>query len=126
MSAPNQSVSPDSEVSIYGKLFGILNDRYELKDLSDVFSKMEITEVEFIEGNAGALLLEKWNKAVSGFLMGDREPEMIGQYLTAVRQGLTIFTVAVKSAQAEEAAEMAKEFNATHVVYFGESVVTGF
>lgn len=126
MSAANHSVSPESEVSIYGKLFGILDDRHELKDLSDALAKLEITEVEFIEGKPGALLLEKWEHTVSGFLMGDMEPKMMGRYLTAVRQGLTIFTVAVKGGRAEEIAGVAKQFNATHVVYFGESVVTSF
>ena len=126
MSTSERSIDPDSEIAIYGKLFGIFNDHMEVTDFRSAVPEHAVDSLELIEGNEGVLLLSRWENTVSGYLMGDMEQDTIRQYLNAVRKGLVVFSVSIKAEDAEGIAEIAKRNNAARVVYFGESVVTSF
>ena len=126
MSTHEHSVDPDSEIAIYGKLFGIFNDHMKVKDFKLAVPEHAVDNIEVIEGNEGVLLLSRWENTVSGYLMGDMEQETIRLYLDAVRQGLVVFSVSVKSDEVEAIAAVAKRSNAARLVYFGESVVTSY
>lgn len=126
MSTHEHSVDPDSEIAIYGKLFGIFNDHMEVKNFKLAVLEHAVDNIEVIEGNEGVLLLSRWEKTVSGYLMGDMEQDTIRLYLDAVRKGLVVFSVSVKSDEVEAIAAVAKGSNAARLVHFGESVVTSY
>ena len=121
-----EGVTQNPERTLYGKVMGVLKYRDQLKSLCDSLTLLGIREVEVLDGLSGRKRLQTWNTAVSPFIFGDMEVEMMQRYLDAVVGEFIVFAAVVESDLADKAAELAKLQGATDVVHFGNSVVTNY
>jgi len=126
MQPETDSTDPNLDRALYGRLLGIIQDREKLNALSDSLTQSETGQLEIMQGPKGIGTLEKWKEDSDQFFFSDMEGEMLQRYLEAANENLVVFSIVVKSSDANEVAEMAKSSGAVEVVHFGNSAVTHY
>ncbi len=121
-----ETITQNPERALYGKVFGVVKYRYQLKFLCESLTLLGVHEVDVLNGPGGTTRLETWNQAVPQFFFGDMEGEMLRRYLDAIADDLIVFAAVVVGELAHKAADAAKKQGASDVVYFGNSVVTNY
>ncbi len=110
----------------YGKIFGIVTCRDQLKTLCDSLASMGVREIEVLEGSQGLQTLQAWAESFSHYILGQREADLLAGYLQAVRNESIVFTAVVESGQENAAVTEAKAQGATDISHFGTFVVTSY
>jgi len=126
MTQETGTIEQNPNHALYGKLFGIIQYRHQLKALSNSLATLTTGEIEVLDAIRGIDQLERLKENVSQYFFGDMEGQMLEQYLEAVKNNLIVFAVHVDSAMANSAAEIAKTNGASEVTHFGNSVVTNY
>lgn len=126
MTQENGTIEQDPRRALYGKLFGIIQQRHQLKALSNSLATLTTGEIEVLDANPGIDQLGKLKESVSQYFFGDMEGQMLERYLDAVKNNLIVFAVPVESEMANSAAEIAKTNGASEVTHFGNSVITNY
>ena len=126
MTTETDTLEQNPQQDLYGKLFGIIQYRHQLKTLSHSLAAMMTGEIEVLDASGGIDQLEKMKEGVSQFFFGDMEGQMLQRYLDAVKNNSIVFAVPVDSTMANSAAEIAKTSGATEVTHFGNSVITNY
>ena len=121
-----ETIEQNPEPALYGRLFGIVEYRHQLKALCESFATLGAGEIEVLDGLSGIAQLEKWKVDVSQYLFGDMEGEMLQRYLDAVKNNFIVFAAPVESEMATSAAELAKTSGASEVTHFGNSMITNY
>ena len=112
MQSETNIIEQESERALYGKLIGVIQNRYQLKAICDALTTLEVREVDVLEGLPGIAQLEKWSDEVSNYFFGDMEGKMLERYLDAARKDLIVFSAVVESGIASGAARIAKNSEA--------------
>lgn len=120
------SIGIEPEKTPYGKVIGVVEDRDQLRAVSEALSKLGVPEVEVFEGAVGLKVLDGEQDAVSNCFFGDMEAEMVQRYRDAVKRGLIVFSAVVEPETSKHAATTAKGRGALEVVYFGNWVITNY
>jgi hypothetical protein len=110
--------------SPYGKIFGVLKYRHELKGLCLSLGAVGVLEIDVFDGTAGMLRLRTWEEQFSHYFLADRETGLLTDYREAVSNNQIVFTAVVDYDQETGAAAAAKACGATQVSSFGDSVLT--
>ncbi len=126
MNMETETIEQNPEPALYGRLFGIVEYRHQLKALCESFATLGAGEIEVLDGLSGIAQLEKWKVDVSQYLFGDMEGEMLQRYLDAVKNNFIVFAAPVESEMATSAAELAKTSGASEVTHFGNSMITNY
>ena len=126
MTTETDTIEQNPQQALYGKLFGIIQYRHQLKTLSNSLAAMMTGEIEVLDASGGIDQLEKIKEGVSQFFFGDMEGQMLQRYLDAVKNNSIVFAVPVDSTMANSAAEIAKTNGASEVTHFGNSVITNY
>lgn len=126
MNMETETIEQNPEPALYGRLFGIVQYRHQLKALCESFATLGAGEIEVLDGLSGIAQLEKWKVDVSQYLFGDMEGEMLQRYLDAVKNNFIVFAAPVESEMANSAAELAKTSGASEVTHFGNSMITNY
>ena len=126
MAQETVTIEQNPERALYGKLFGILQHRHQLKALSNSLATLTDDEIEVLDAIPGIDQLEKLKEGVSQYFFGDMEGQMLERYLDALKNNLIVFAVPLESEMANSAAEIAKSNGASEVTHFGNSVITNY
>lgn len=110
----------------YGKLFGVVTYREQLKPLCDSLAAVGVREIEILDGSHGIQTLLAWAESFSHYIFGQREADLLAGYLEAVRNDSIVFTAVVESGQENSAVDEAKAHGATELSHFGTFVVTSY
>ena len=121
-----QTTTIDPEITPYGKIFGVVKYRYQLKMLCESLAAIDVREVEILDGRPGLQQLQAWQENFSHYFLGQREADLLSHYLDAVRSDFIVFTAVVQSGAENAAAELAKSRGATRLSHFGDFVVTSY
>ena len=121
-----QTTIVDPETTPYGKIFGVVKYRYQLKSLCESLADIDVREIEILDGNPGLQQLQAWQEKFSHYFLGQREADLLSHYLDAVKSDLIVFTAVVQSGSESDAAELAKTRGATRLSHFGDFVVTSY
>ena len=126
MNNNTETVQQKPERTLYGKVIGVVEYRYQLKALCESLAILGVREVEVLNGPGGTKRLETWKDTVSQYFFGDMEVEMLQRYLDAVANDLIVFAAVVVPELADKTAEIVKMAGASEVVHFGNSAVTNY
>ena len=126
MNNVTETVEQRTEQTLYGKVLGVVEYRYQLNALLESLAILGVHEVEVFSGPSGTRQLETWKETVSHYFFGDMEGEMLQQYLDAVANDLIVFAAVVVPELADRAAEIVRMAGASEVVHFGNSAVTSY
>lgn len=126
MSTDYETTTVAPPTTPYGKIFGIVKYRFQLKSLCDSLATIGVREVEVFDGSAGMQRLLAWQETFSNYLLGQRETDLLTHYLEAVRHDFIVFTAVVEPGVENAAAENAKAHGASRLTHFGNSVVTSY
>jgi hypothetical protein len=121
-----QTTTIDPEITPYGKIFGVVKYRYQLKRLCESLAAIEVREVEILDGRPGLQQLQAWQENFSHYFLGQREADLLSHYLDAVRNDFIVFTAVVPAGGENTTAELAKSRGATRLSHFGDFVVTSY
>ena len=126
MSVVDETVIAPPKMTPFGKVIGIVETREKLRAVSEALTQFGVPEVEILNGVLGVETLEDEKVAVSNFFFGDMEAVMVQRYLTAVKNGQTVFAAQVESEFVEQSAASIKALGATDIVHFGDWVITNY
>ena len=126
MTAVDESEIAPPQVTPFGKVIGIVANREMLQAVSEALIQLGVPEVEVLNGALGVEILEDDKVAVANYFFGDMEAVMVQRYLTAVKNGQTVFAAKVESESVEQAAASIKALGATDIVHFGDWVITNY
>jgi len=126
MQTDYESTSVVPDIDPYGRIFGVAENRDQLKQQCDSLAELGIREVEIFEGSAGVQRLTAWHVATAKHLLGERETAYVLHYLEAVKNHFIVFAAVVESGLENAAAEVAMTHGASQIVHFGNSVVTSY
>ena len=126
MNNNTETVQKKPERTLYGKVIGVVEYRYQLKALCESLAILGVREVEVLNGPSGTKRLETWKDTVSQYFFGDMEVEMLQRYLDAVANDRIVFAAVVVPELADKTAEIVKMAGAVDVVHFGNSAVTNY
>ena len=126
MNINTETVKQKPERTLYGKVLGVVEYRYQFKALCESLAILGVREVEVLNGPSGTKRLETWKESVPQYFFGDMEREMLERYLDAVANDLIVFAAVVMPELAEKAAQIANILGASEVVHFGNSEVTNY
>mgnify|MGYP003382817957 CR=1 FL=1 len=126
MNNNTQAVKQAPERTLYGKVIGVVEYRYQLKALCESLAILGVREIEVLSGPSGTKRLETWKETVSQYFFGDMEGEMLQRYLAAVANDLIVFAAVVVPELADKTAEIVRMAGASEVVHFGNSAVTNY
>ena len=110
----------------YGKIFGVIKYRYQLKRLCESLAEINVREIEVLDGSAGLQRLLAWEDTFSHYIPGQRQTDVLSHYLEALKSDLIVFTAVVEPGQESIAARNAKAHGATRITHFGDSVVASY
>lgn len=126
MDTIKESVSIDLQKTPFGRLVGIVENGDQFRVVSEGLKQLGIQDIERLDGASGVEALKVDRKAVDNFFFGDMEEEMVQRYLTAVRNGRTVFAAVVDRDSVEQTAATVKALGATEIIHFGEWVITNY
>jgi hypothetical protein len=126
MQTEYESTTVVPDITPYGKIFGVAENRDQLKRLCEALAELGIREVEIFDGSAGVQRLTTWHDASAQHLLGERETSHVLQYLEALKDHCIVFAAVVESGLENAAAETANAQGASQIVHFGNSVVTSY
>ena len=65
-----QTTTIDPEITPYGKIFGVVKYRYQLKMLCESLAAIDVREVEILDGRPGLQQLQAWQENFSHYFLG--------------------------------------------------------
>ena len=126
MTAVEEPIGVEPEKTPFGKVIGVVENRDQLRAVSEALAKLGVQNVEVLDGAAGVKLLDGEQDAVSQCFLGDMEAKMLQRYLDVVKNGWIVFAAVVEPERADQVADTAKARGATEVVHFGNWVITNY
>jgi hypothetical protein len=126
MSNDTETIPPQSESTLYGKLMGVVTNLSQMMAICESLETLEVHDVEILTGPSGTNRLESLKETVAQYFFGDMEAKMLQGYLDAVTNDQIVFVAGLAPEIAAEAAELAKTQGAVEVVHFGNSAVTNY
>lgn len=110
----------------FGKIFGVVKYRYQLKSICESLSSIGVREVDILDGGQGIQNLLAWKERFAQFRLGARENDLLSCYLDALQRNLIVFTAVVDLTQSTIAAGTAIARGASQVSHIGDSMVTSY
>jgi hypothetical protein len=101
---------------------GVVPGQHELDDLVRALEAVGVSNVEVLEGEAGAGYLDRREHSFRAFLdlyLEDLETEMRHRYAQEVGQGRLVFAVPVTQCNKDNVVEAVRARGASHVAHFG-------